>query len=299
MESLMIVEVLIIGAGPASLTCALQLKRYGITARIMEKARPGGLLWNANLVENYPGFPAGISGADLVQLFLKQIQNLSIEVEQKSVLKLTWQAGFFQVQTNLDQFLARIVVIASGTKARRLPEGLVPNTLQQQVFYEILPLLERNVVDQTIAIIGAGDTAFDYALNLAKHNRVIILNRTQQLKCLPLLWQRASQNPNIEVHPKTQALQLNHEMDGRIALKCQQDNQTFDINVDYLIAAIGRQPALDFLDALPLEQSDHLQQQGRLYLIGDVKNEIYRQTAIAAGDGLLAAMKIYQTLKEQ
>lgn len=72
-----------------------------------------------------------------------------------------------------------------------------------------------------------------------------------------------------------------------------------NIDVNFLIGAIGRQPAMNYLDSRLIEQSTQLQQQGLLYTIGDVKNEIFRQTAIAAGDGLLAAMKIYQTLKEQ
>src|SRR4030067_823709 len=86
-------QVIIIGAGPAGLATAIQLKRYGVTPLLFERAQAGGLLWNANLVENYPGFPSGISGPDLVGLFVRQAQHLSIDVTREEGVEMGFSVG--------------------------------------------------------------------------------------------------------------------------------------------------------------------------------------------------------------
>ncbi len=92
-------QVIIIGAGPAGLATAIQLKRYGVHLLLFERAQAGGLLHNANLVENYPGFPLGISGVDLVNLFMLQAQNLGIDVTYEEVIELSYDRGLFRVKT--------------------------------------------------------------------------------------------------------------------------------------------------------------------------------------------------------
>ena len=105
--------VIIIGAGPAGLATALQLKRYGITARLLERDAIGGLLRNANLVENYPGFPKGISGLALVRLFEKQASVAAVDVTHEAVTELAYESDCFQVKTAAHSYHSPIVVIAS------------------------------------------------------------------------------------------------------------------------------------------------------------------------------------------
>src|SRR3990172_4711953 len=103
-------EVLIIGAGPAGIAAAIQLKRYGIPFVLLEKERVGGLLWNANLVENYPGFPAGVSGPKLVRLIEKQMERLGVVVAEDVVEKLRRNATAFHVKTLQTEYQPRFVV---------------------------------------------------------------------------------------------------------------------------------------------------------------------------------------------
>ena len=289
-------EVIIIGAGPSGLAAALQLKRYGVYPLIFERDQIGGLLHNANLVENYPGFPGGISGPELVRIFKDHVWINSLRIKPENVEELTHHNGVFQVVTSDQSFQARIVVIATGTKPRIFTDFEIPEDTRDLIFYEVYPVMDRK--EQHIAIVGAGDAAFDYALNLGKRNEVLVLNRGEKISCLPLLWQRAKEIPSITYLPNTSISSLVSKSGQGLLLECRTPDGSKSIQVDVLIGAIGRDAQLDFISGQFSKKAIQLVSHGDLYYVGDVANGLYRQTAIAVGDGILAAMKIYRRLKE-
>jgi len=289
-------DPLIIGAGPAGLAAGIQLKRYGLEPLLLERAEVGGLLRNANLVENYPGFPGGIPGVALVQLFQRQASNLNLLIHHAEVTKLAIETGnSFLVETSKHRYHASRVVVASGTKPRLFRDFPIPENLHPYVFYEVYPLLE--VSGNQIAIVGAGDAAFDYALNLARRNQVTILNRSQQIKCLPLLWHRTKAEANITYRENTAITKIEPDPISGLVLSCTTPQGPTRYQADYLIGAIGRRPALEFLSEQVRQLAPDLEDQGLLYRIGDVKNGLFRQTAIAVGDGIRAAMRITHLIK--
>jgi thioredoxin reductase len=283
-------DVIIIGAGPGGISTAIQLKRYGIEPLVLEKSHIGGLLVNANLVENYPGFPGGIRGADLVKLFEAQLKEVGVDVHFAEVLRLDWQESFI-AETRSTKFHSRIAVVASGTRPRRFTEVEIPAKAAERVFYEAYPVAGVN--DKRIAIIGAGDAAFDYALNLARANEVTILNRGQSKKCLPLLWERVKRLPQIAYWENIIITAIKTSPD-ELLLSAESPARKLDISADYVIFAIGRVSQLDFFSERLTRMASQLEERGLLYFVGDVKNNIYRQTSIAVGDGVHAAMKIYR-----
>ncbi len=288
-------NVTIIGAGPAGIAAAIQLKRYGITPLLLEKDMLGGLVRNANLVENYPGFPVGISGLHLTSLFEMQLKNLSIQPINAGVSRVEFEDGLFLVDTGTSVYFSQIIVIASGTKPVLLTGFEIPTGLQGKIYYQVVQLLQESGV--VIAIVGAGDAAFDYALNLAKSNQVIILNRGLSHKCLPLLWERAELDPNIRYIDNACIERIYSNQEGGMMVQYKVIEGTSSFQVDYLVGAIGRVPNTDFLSDQITEQREALQSAGLLYFIGDVKNDIYRQASIAVGDGIKAAMQIFCTEK--
>ncbi len=289
-------DVVVIGGGPAGMTAALQMKRYDLDPLLIEATCLGGLLWNANLVENYPGFPGGIAGPQLVHQMVRQFELLAVDVCYEEVLALNYEKGRFLLTTQQNEYQSRIVVIASGTKPRQLPAHMLEEGAERYVYYEVYPL--RDLIGRKVAILGAGDAAFDYALNLAPRNRITIINRSSTLKCLPLLWQRARQIESIAYVPNTNIVKVAFDSSAGLLLSGQRAGEQFEFHADVLLCALGREPRLDFLtDKIQLLKAELLKA-GRLYFIGDVHRGIYRQTGIAIGDGLLAAMQIYRTLKE-
>lgn len=290
-------SVAIIGAGPSGIAMAIQLKRYGVEPVIFEKDEPGGLLKNANLVENYPGFPRGVTGSELVELMVTQLMDSRVMVIPDEVTNLDFRGDAFVLRTGKRRYQFKRIAVASGTKPVKASTSEVSNLNPRVVHYEVYPILKEKW--KKIVIIGAGDAAFDYALNLAWQNEVVILNRGSLLASLPLLVERARSHPNITYHQNIAISRLELDESGsRVDLVCTSPAGLRKISADYLIFAIGREPSLDYFSNTLVQCKEELIANGRLYLIGDVKNEIFRQTAIAVGDGVLAAMKLYKSLAE-
>lgn len=289
--------IVIIGAGPAGLAAAMQLSRQGQKALVLERSRVGGLLWNANLVENYPGFPEGISGPDLVRLMQQQADRLQVQVAIEEVVRATYQKGEFRVVTNKRELTSNCLVAATGTVPRQLTEPIPGKDLDGRLFYEVYPLLGRK--DLRILIIGAGDAAFDYALNLAGENQVTILNKGREIKALPLLVKRAAAHPGIRYCPDQPVLSMHVTKGGDVEVQAGSDRQRQSYQADYLLAAVGREPDTGFADASIMERSGKLLEENRLFMIGDLVNGSYRQTAIAIGDGIRTAMIIGNLIQRE
>ncbi len=287
--------VSIIGAGPAGIAAAIQLKRSGVAPLVVEKERVGGLLKNAHWVENYPGFPDGIAGIHLVSLLERQLAGHGLEVLFEEVINVELDGDAFCVETTMRHWMSLIVIVASGTKPRKISDVTLCPGAEERIFYEMYPL--RDVVGKKIAIVGAGDAAFDYALNLGRNNDIVILSRSEKSRCLPLLRERVSRSPRITVLDETIVRRITVSPEGLHIESVWREKQTCR-HVDFLVFAIGREPQLDFLSETVRKRRRELEESGRLYQIGDVHNGLFRQTAIAVGDGVKAAMRIIKKQEE-
>jgi len=286
-------KVIIIGAGPAGIACAVQLKRQGIDPFIIERANIGGLILNANKIENYPGFPNGISGTLISKLLNKHLEKWNINLIKDEVIELIiTNKNLYQIRCKNNLFLSEYLVFATGTKPG-LPKIKIPDNCIDKIYSEVFPLIHCK--NKVIMIVGAGDAAFDYALNLSKNNKVNILNRTDEIKALNLLVQNANKIKNIKYYPNTIITDIAKE-ENSLQIRTNNKKKSIIFHSDYLIFAIGRVPNLDLLQSIPKKQIQNLIKTKRLFLIGDVKNNKYRQLSIAVGDGVKAAMEINNSL---
>ena len=286
-------EIVIIGAGPAGISCAIQLKRFGLEPVLVEKDVAGGLLINANLVENYPGFPSGITGDELAELFRRQLTRFSITLRRIEVTEVDYNERNFIIKTDNNKFEPEIVIVASGTMPEKL--NSISEDVKDRIFYEVKSL--KSLKGKEISIIGGGDAAFDYALGLSLHNNVTIIYRKNNPSCLPLLFQRAKKQQSIRFL-KNCVLEEIGKDEEKLILQCSADND-FQIYADYVVAAIGRKPNLGFLSERLVNAYRQEKQIEHLYFIGDVIRGFYRQVGIAVGDGLCTAMKIYYSKESE
>jgi len=162
------------------------------------------------------------------------------------------------------------------------------------IYREVVPL--TRVIGKRIAIVGAGDAAFDHALHLAPANEVIILYRGNERRCLPLLYKRAMAEPRIRYQENHRLLNLKRNSNG-LVLFGEAPTGEWELEVDYLIAAIGREPADSLLSGLVGRRAELVQSRS-VYPIGDLANGRYRQVALAVADGVRAAMEIVSRSNE-
>jgi thioredoxin reductase (NADPH) len=289
--------VAIIGGGPAGMACGIQLVRQGIRPMIFEKDSWGGILKNAHMVENYLGMRP-LSGDALVDQMIRQFFQFDMYRVNAEVTALEYDESvkkFYIDCRNADDihtiYEATHVVIASGTQpiSWNLHQD-ISAAMHTRIYSVVYPL--KNQVAKDILIIGAGDAAFDYALTLTPQNRVYICNRRNAYRALPDLYRRIHDINEIVYWNETQVVRLTHQKDERIKVDMiWQDTHKTQI-VDYIIPAIGRKPAVSFVSPSLFTLQGMLEASGRLFWVGDVVNEAFRQVAIATGDGIRIAMKL-------
>ncbi|HEX05179.1 MAG TPA: NAD(P)/FAD-dependent oxidoreductase [Bacteroidetes bacterium] len=288
-------RICIVGGGPAGMAAAMQLQRYGLNPTLYEANELGGLLRNANLVENYPGFPGGIKGEALAGLFRQQIEQFGVNVENEAVSRiLSTERGFaLEFAQNVKE--CDLLILATGTKPICLSENLLEDGLSNRVRYEVVEL--RESCDKCIAIIGAGDAAFDYALQLAVNNDVMIFNRSERIRALKPLVSRVEAHPRIEYRSNSEMRAIAATEDGRLELRWTSASGELVETVDELLCALGREPNLDCVSKELAMSLPHLQESEALFIIGDLGNDRYRQTSIAVADGIRVAMRIWERME--
>lgn len=283
-------DIAIIGGGPSGITAAIQLKRYGFNPLIFERDEIGGLILNANLIENFPGFPNGLTGTRFANLLEKQLATHSINIIKENVLSIQYNNEFI-IKTSNDNYLSDYCIVASGTKPNPIDNIEINEKLKNNLIYDVKHLY--GVKGKRIVIIGSGDAALDYAINLSKKNNIKILSRSNTFKALPTLVQRIKNIPEITLKSNTNVKKAGY-LNEEILLNCISFDKPFDILCDNLVIAIGRKPELGFIKDLELIRA----KTDKFYIVGDVVNGLHRQAVIAAGDGMRAAMDIYYRINQ-
>ncbi len=293
-------SVIIVGCGPAGIACAIQLKRSNIGFKIICN-KFGGIANNANKIENLLGFPKGIYGRSFVALLKQHFETLSIQSTDDNIQNISKENenNLFHIKCENGEYYSKNLIIASGTVPKKLNlPGETKLWNKKLLNYEIYNFsYQKNI--KNIAIIGSGDAAYDYALNLAKFPvKIDILLRSEEAKCLPLLQKRVEENSKINVINKIK-IQSIMEKNNRIRIEAIRRSIEEIRNYDYIFVAVGRSPNIKFLSEDLHNAYNNSIKSPNLYFIGDVKNKNHRQISIAMGDGVKCAMEVLSHITEK
>ena len=295
------VNVAVIGAGPAGIAAGIFLQRAGLGPLLIEKGEPGGLLRSANLVENYPGFPNGIVGGELVGLFSEHLRRVGAVVIRARVMRVNPLRGSFQIATDAGKLTAKALIVATGTRPLDIRLKGHRALMNKSVFDEITEVPAALRKNRRAIVIGGGDAAFDYALNLrASGDEVAIVSRSKP-SCLSLLRER-SEEKGVEILVGLTPESVRGLGRG-VELKCRSHAMTRDLQADFVLTACGRVQNLDFLSPslrrrIGQKPPPETPVPG-FYVAGDVARGNHRQTGIAIGDGIRAAMLAQDFLKKK
>ncbi len=292
-------ELVIIGGGPAGLTAGLYASRARLNTLLIEKGMVGGRIVNAELVENYPGFPEGITGLELGQLMHQQATKFGLETLLTEVTSIKLQGKQKVVTTTQDNFTAKAVIIASGSGQLKLGipgeeeftgKGVSYCAICDAYFFR----------EQPVAIAGGGNAAISEALQLAKFaSRVIVIHRREQLRATSILQEKAFAEPKIEFLWNTVVEEIEGEdLVKRLRLRNVITNEKFTLDVAGIFVSVGFKPNTDYLkETLPLDAAGYITTNEKMeteapgiFAAGDIRSNSIRQVIAAAGDGATAAI---------
>jgi thioredoxin reductase (NADPH) len=294
-------KVAIIGSGPAGLTAAIYAARANLEPIVFAGNAPLGQLMITSDVENYPGFPHGIMGPELMQLFRDQAERFKTTILDRDVTKVDFKQRPFKLWVNDDEYLADAVIVATGASALWLGleseeafrgRGVSACATCDGFFFR----------DREIAVVGGGDTALEEAIFLTKFaSKITMLVRRDQFRGSKIMQDRAFAHPKIEVRWNTEVTDVRGDMTvTQLQLRDTANGDESTLDVQGLFIAIGYKPNTELfrgqLDLDPrgycktAEDGDTNTKVEGVFVAGDVHDHRYRQAVTAAGDGCKAAI---------
>jgi len=299
-------QVVIIGGGPAGLTAGLYAARAGLKSVLLEQGIFGGQIVNARLVENYPGFPEGISGTELGELIRRQAIKYGLETLTTEVTGVS-TGNAYEVSSTEGNIQTGSIIIATGSEYRKL--GVIGEERLSGHGVSYCATCDGFFFrDRVVAVAGGGDTAITDALELTQHCRkVYIIHRRDQLRATKALQEKAFSQPKIELVWDTVIDEIvGDKMLSNLHLRNVKSRESSNLEVDGLFVAVGLKPnsqvfsQLIMLDEAGFIVTDELMKTSApgIFAAGDVRQNSFRQVITAAGDGAAAASSAFKYLYE-
>src|SRR5262245_25566382 len=301
-------KLLIVGSGPAGLTAAIYAARANLEPIVVAGSTPGGQLMLTSDVENYPGFPDGIQGPDLMNLFRAQAERFGTHVVDVDIDRVDLSERPFRVWARGVEYRGQALIVATGASAMWL--GLDSETRLRGRGVSACATCDGFFFrDKEIAVVGGGDTAFEEATYLTRFaSKVHMLHRRDEFRASRIMVDRAKLNPKIEIHTNTAIDEvLGEEKVSGLKLRDTATGEQRVMPAEGVFIAIGHKPNTEaFRDWLEVDAKGYLVVRDMtnskiegVFIAGDVHDHRYRQAVTAAGDGCMAAIDAERWLESQ